>query len=101
MKARKHFSDLDSVGWSRTEINALAEKGIVNGYDGKFNPQNLVTRSEFIKMIVMSFADLYDSSAELVYTDAKTHWSDKYVASAHKHGIINGISKRNLAVICL
>lgn len=86
------FSDLDSVGWARTEINALAEKGIVNGYDGKFNPQNLVTRSEFIKMIVMSF-DLYDSSAELVYTDAKAHWSDKYVASAHKHGIINGISE--------
>lgn len=86
------FSDLGSVQWAKERILSLAEKGIVSGYNGKFNPSDCITRSEFVKLIVSAFG-LYDADAVSSYADAQAHWSDKYVASAAKYGIVKGFSE--------
>lgn len=46
------FRDIDNIDWCRSQINALAELGIVNGYDdAMFMPNKLLTRAEAVVMI--------------------------------------------------
>ena len=104
------FSDVASVEWAKESIEALADKGILNGKgDGKFAPNDNVTREEFVKIIVVAF-DLNDAEAESDFADvSKDSWSYSYVASAAKLGIVSGdgasfnpkagISRQDMAVI--
>lgn len=86
------FADLDDVEWAVEAITALAEKGIVSGGgDGRFNPNNSVTREEFTKMTVLA-CGMYNSGAECDFSDVgKDDWYYSYVASAVDRGIIKGI----------
>lgn len=46
------FSDIAEFDWCRQQINALADMGIVSGYDGgMFLPDNLISRAETVAMI--------------------------------------------------
>ncbi|WP_149466396.1 S-layer homology domain-containing protein [Paenibacillus antarcticus] len=45
------FQDVPSTHWSHAYITALAELEIVLGDNGKFNPNEPVTRAEFVAMI--------------------------------------------------
>ena len=104
------FSDVASVEWAKESIEALADKGILNGKgDGKFAPNDNVTREEFVKIIVVAF-DLNDAEASSDFADvSKDSWSYSYVASAAKLGIVSGdgasfnpkagISRQDMAVI--
>lgn len=105
------FNDLSEVEWAREAIESLAEKGVLNG-DGKGNmrPNDEITRSEFIKILVMSLG-LLDKNAECYFDDVeKNDWYYRYVASAFGQGLINGndencfcgddeISREDMAVI--
>ena len=86
------FSDLADSEWAVEAITALAGKGIVSGSgDGKFNPNNSVTREEFTKMTILAIG-MYDSNAECDFSDVgKDEWYYSYIASAAERGIINGI----------
>jgi len=86
------FNDLAPVqGWAGREIAVVASKGIINGKQaGIFDPTAPVTRAEFAKMIVLAY-NLYDPNAEENFTDVSdSDWFKPYVASAVKHGLING-----------
>ena len=88
------FSDLQNTAWAIKAINSLAQKGILQGNsDGTFSPDRLVTRDEFVKMIVMAF-DVQMSDGELNYDDIdQNSWSEKFVAAAVNAGIISGIDE--------
>lgn len=90
---KQYFIDIDNITWAKDKINALAEKGIVEGVADKiFAPNNTVTRAEFAKMIVGAFG-IYDTNATMDFVDtvgAENEWYYKYVASAAKRGIILG-----------
>lgn len=58
----KDQADIDP--WFRDVVNAMAERGYVNGYDGYFRPDDLVTRAEAIAMLNNVFADLCQESGE-------------------------------------
>ena len=77
--------------WAKEVVNALAEKGIVSGYDdNSFRPNNTVTRNEFITMLIRAF-DKLDENAEYTFTDGdKNAWYAKYIASAKQAGILSG-----------
>lgn len=50
LKGEETFTDIDGH-WAETYIKALSDKGIVEGDgNGKFNPEDTVTRGEFLKM---------------------------------------------------
>ncbi len=84
------FSDLDGYEWAQESIEALAEKHIIEGYDGMFHPDSLVTREEFVKMLIESFAEL-DEAAVCSFSDVPANaWFYPYIASAEKLGLING-----------
>lgn len=86
-------------------ISDLADKGVVSGYsDGDFKPENLVTRSEALKIILESknyleeekglgketdFDDYkYDKSSFKDISDGD--WFKNYVLHAHENKIISG-----------
>lgn len=87
------FTDLDSVEWAQEAIEYLADKNIVNGTgDNKFEPNNFVTREQFVLMIANAF-NIKDSAAVCDFSDMpKSHWAYEAVASAYQSGIVLGES---------
>lgn len=86
------FTDLGGASWATEAILALTEKGVLSGRgDGKFYPNDTVTREEFVKMIVTVF-DSLESGVICEFEDiANTRWSYSYIASAVRLGIVNGV----------
>ncbi|WP_245375945.1 S-layer homology domain-containing protein [Paenibacillus eucommiae] len=77
--------------WAGRQIQVAAAKGILEGREANlFVPNGKVTRAEFAKMIVKTFG-LEDEAATESFKDVKaSDWFKMYVASAVKHGIVNG-----------
>ncbi len=87
----KVFSDLDSVGWAEESIVRLASAGVVSGTgNNMFTPNGLVTREQFVKMILLAL-DLPADGENAAFTDvSKQDWYYSYVISATELGIVTG-----------
>ena len=107
------FSDLQNAEWARDSITRLAQAGVISGVgDGKFAPDDMVTREEFLKMLVNAMQ--YDAQAgeELPFQDClPSEWYYPYVQIGYTNGLITGISdnmfgvgqpitREDLCVIC-
>jgi len=91
----KVFKDIDqSSAYAREAIIELAEKGIIQGSDGNFNPTDTITRAEMISMIVRALEiDIENLPETATFTDIpKEDWSFKYVEAAYRAGIVKGVS---------
>lgn len=91
---KKTFPDIGSVSWAKEAIEELATSGSISGDEnGNFNPDNKITREEFLKIVVMAF-EKYDSKATTDFVDVeKDKWYYPYVASGVKAGIVAGVSQ--------
>lgn len=87
------FTDLSEVEWARESIVKLSQKGIVHGFgNGAFNPNGLITREEFIKMLVLGFSLPMDG-ATCNFTDVnKDAWYCEYIAAAQRLSLVLGNS---------
>lgn len=88
----KKFQDLSDVAWAEEAINALADKGILNGVgDGRFEPNRTITREEFAKVLALAWG--YEvADGDTAFTDVESGaWYAPYVAALTKTEIINGI----------
>ncbi len=106
------FDDIGTVSWAEEAIVSLADKGIINGKgDGKFCPDDMVTREEFTKMIVEALN--VEAEGEISFADVdKNAWYHSYISKAYGANIIKGmdsdsfgigrnITRQDMAVICL
>jgi len=86
------FDDVETVAWAEEAINTLAGLNVINGVgENKFEPNRLVTRAEFIKMLI-SMLDFEDKNAECSFDDVLPNdWSYTYIASAYSLGITGGL----------
>lgn len=86
----KSFNDV-TQDWAVEAIKSLASRNVINGVgDDNFDPENVVTRAQFVKMITAMF-DVMDYSAVGTFTDvANDAWYAPYVATAQKLGITLG-----------
>ncbi len=86
------FNDIAGVvDWAIPAINALSSLGVINGMgEGKFEPQNPVTREQFAKMIVGVMGYAVDNNATPSFSDDIGDWYTPYIAAAVQNGIING-----------
>lgn len=104
------FGDLEKVSWAKEAIIALAEKGIVNGMgDGLYEPETLVTREQFAKMVSLAFG--FKSNGEVPdFADVnKDAWYAEYVAACceneimigtgDRFGIGEAVSRQDIAVV--
>lgn len=89
------FSDIAGVEWAKEAIINLSLNNIVEGVgNGLYAPDNKVTREQFVKMLVITL-NLTDNGAQTdKFADIdKYEWYYPYVASAVRHGIVNGIEE--------
>lgn len=92
------FSDVPSSYWAFPYIEALAGKGVINGFpDDTFRPDGPVTRAQFVKMLVLTLG-LQPSAAPTPFTDlAPDAWYTTYVSSAVRAGIVDGTTATTFA----
>lgn len=93
------YTDIGTVLWAETAVNELTKKGIISGDgDGRFRPNDKVTREEFAKMLMIAIGKV-DDSATGSFSDVDANaWYYKYVSSAFSAGIVNGISESEFGV---
>lgn len=89
----ERFTDLTNYGWAREAILLLADRKVLNGKGGTiFSPGDLVTREEFLKMLVVA-TGLEGEATDTNFTDVpEGAWYESYVKIAIKHGIVKGKS---------
>lgn len=105
------FKDIGGVEWAKESIEALAARKVVDGIgDNAFDPDNKVTRAQFIKLL-MKALELEDETAQCSLSDVKPgEWYYNSIAAAQKLGIVVGkedgtfgvedeISRQDMAVM--
>lgn len=83
-----YFNDI-AGHWAENQIAKMAEHGYVSGYNQKFNPDNGITRAEFVTLICNIFG--YEKNAAAPFSDIKqTDWYYNAVVSAYHKNIVIG-----------
>ena len=86
----KTFGDI--AGENQTGIEALASRGIINGYaDGSFRPGATMSRAEFAAIVVRALG-LEPRNTALFADVAPTSWYASYIGTASTYGIVKGTS---------
>ena len=85
------FEDLKDAEWARTAVEFLNSEGILSGDgSGRFYPNNNITRSEFIKLVVLAVeADMNVTASEFSDVDPGA-WYRPYVNAARAFGLVQG-----------
>lgn len=80
------FSDVNSKQWWYGAIEAAAKAGLVEGYNGKFDPKANVTVEQVIKVAVQAAGLEIDEKAEAV--EGASTWAAPYIKAALDAGLI-------------
>ena len=85
------FNDIDNVPWAKQAILYLYDIGVINGRDAQtFAPNDLITREEFVKIIVTALG-IETEKKDITFSDVdKDAWYYPYIISAAGEGIIKG-----------
>lgn len=94
------FSDIENITWANEHIETLYKKGIVNGAgDGRFYPDRLVSREEFLKMLIEALEIGISDGLITEFEDCKSNeWYYPYVQIASSNKITNGIDRKNFGI---
>lgn len=87
------FPDVDESASYAGAVELLTALGVVNGDDnGKFNPDNTVTRAELAKMVVEALGqgEAASKSSYTKFADAQGHWAAGYIEAGVAAEFING-----------
>ena len=94
------FSDVSKDSWYVNSVLFAYDKGLVNGNDGQFNPDENVTREQMAKMLIDVFEYYTENTvetAELEFNDKEniSDWALVYVEKAVSQKLINGTPENN------
>ncbi|TSI07361.1 S-layer homology domain-containing protein [Lysinibacillus sp. BW-2-10] len=88
------FKDVPVSHWGYNDVILAAEKKLIVGYNGNFNPKGQVTRAEFAQMLAQAF-----DGAERVqntFTDvSKSHWATDAINEGIALGFIDPAEYKN------
>ncbi len=86
------FTDLPTTFWAYGAIEALNAQGLITGYpDGTFKPDQVITRAEFVTILVKSLKLPFVTPATPTFTDVNTSdWFYGAVETAYKNGLASG-----------
>jgi len=93
------YDDVKETDWFATYVTELSAKGVISGDGtGKFNPNDNVTREQFLKMLVEA-ADIESEESENIFADVNDEaWYKPYVLKAKNFGIVNGVSDKEFGI---
>lgn len=94
------FADMSGYEWAVEAVNALSEKGIINGVgNNMFAPGRNVTREEMIAMLMRAYnIDVTGATTDKFTDVGSSAWYAPYIASAYDKGYVNGISETEFGV---
>lgn len=79
--------------WAKDYINQLYNDYVVSGYDdGRFGPDDNVTRAQIVKIALLGFDQEISSGANIFSDLLSSEWYYDYVLSASELGIVSGYS---------
>ena len=80
-------------------LGYMKEKGVISGTgDGNFQPQNPVTREEFLKMVIEALG-LRNRVEDVTFTDVDTgSWYYPYICGGVYYQLINGMEDGSFGV---
>lgn len=94
LKEKDVFFDMDECGWAADYIKGVYRRQIMIGSDGYFRPNDLVTREELVKIIVLAKELSIESNADIQFDDVREEdWFYQYVLTAVKNQIVFGVSE--------
>lgn len=78
------FRDVPEDHWCFKMIEDLVERGAINGFpDGNFYPNNIVTRQEFAKIMVVAAKEPVYPATNVSFSDVPlTHWANPFIEAA-------------------
>ncbi len=96
---KNSYYDVLPTDWYYNSVIILTEKGIVSGDGtGNFNPQDNVTREQFVKMILEAL-EVEMVEAEIKFTDVDENaWYVDYITTAHKLNLVNGLAETHFGI---
>ncbi len=82
--------------WARPFIEALAKRKILNGYpDGRFRPDNSVTRAEFAAIITSTFDQIPQRREYIPFVDVSpNYWAFPAIKKSYETVFISGFPNR-------
>ena len=83
------FEDI-SEHWAETYITQAAERSLIKGYNGRYRPDDSMTRAELVTVLWRAMGEP-EPSAEAVFTDLTQDWYKKPVAWAQENNVVNGM----------
>jgi len=76
--------------WAESDLDTLSSLGIMNGFEGKMNPDAIITRGEFTALITRAFL-LNSNEEKKTFSDIdKNHVFYENICGATNAGIIDG-----------
>ena len=89
------YSDIKETESYFIPITVLSERGIIDGYeDGTFRPNNILTRAEFAKLVVMLLGQEKEANSWRGYSNfsdvESSHWALGYITIGVEDGFISG-----------
>lgn len=91
----KNFKDVKSH-WAKKEIREMATMGYINGSNGKYRPDDNITRAEFVSILVRILNPETSGAKKTPFADVKpTDWFAKDVILAAEKGLIEGYDDGN------
>ena len=84
------YSDAADIDYTEA-VDVMSAIGVLQGSDGKFNPDGILTRAEACTIItkILGMADYVGTSS---FADVKGHWGESAIAYCAGEGIVNGTS---------
>ncbi len=93
------FTDIGGVDWAKDAIMALAQAGVVSGYeDNTFRPQQSIKREEFVKMVISAARIDLDKPACKFGDVDQGKWYAQYVNAAYGEGVVSGILETEFGI---
>jgi len=112
IEANTVFTDLSEALWATDSVMTLYKEGIVSyPTDGKFRPNDKITREEFVKMVVCAFISNAPYSTHRFADEVENAWYNEYLSKAYSSGITTGypdgsfgigenITREDMVTIC-
>ncbi|MEK5217697.1 S-layer homology domain-containing protein [Psychrobacillus sp. FSL H8-0487] len=100
IRASKEFTDVPKSHPYHAEIQKMYRAGIVDGSQGKFNPDQPLSRVQMAKILDLAFK--LDTKNTFKFPDVSSdHWGNQHVQALYSNGITtgdNGLFKPNAPV---
>jgi len=96
-----NFPDVDAKAWDgkmKEYIDIAFAHGVIGGYqNGKFGPNDSVTRAQLAKMVVGAFNLAAYTPTTATFADVKEDWAKAAVETAYHWTVVNGLKDGSFA----